>query len=107
MISAQVEGWLSEGWRPSTAQGVEGVGVDVFPRISGTELEEDAAHADAHDSADLERPEADGVDLRLGPPGTLQAQAAQGDGHSAPWSTPFDPFSAMRLKGMGRADAIN
>lgn len=64
--------------RRSTAQGVEGVGVEILPGIGGAHLKQDAAHADANDDADLEQLETDGIDLRLGPFGTLQSQAAQG-----------------------------
>src|SRR6266567_3424567 len=61
----------------STAQSMEGVGVDVLPWIGAAHLEQDAAHADADDGADLEQLEADGVYLRLGPFRSLQGQAAQ------------------------------
>ena len=61
----------------STTQGMEGLGVDVFPGISRAHLEHDTAYAYRHDGADLEQPGADGVDLGLSPLGALQAQPAQ------------------------------
>ena len=64
--------------RISTAQGVEGLSEDIFPGIGGVELQGNAADADAHDGADLEQLETDGIDLSLGPVCALQAQSAQG-----------------------------
>jgi len=66
-------------WRPaavSAAQGVEGLCEEFFPGISRVELKEDAAHADAHDGADLEQLETDRIDLSLRPFGALEAQPA-------------------------------
>jgi hypothetical protein len=48
-----------------------------FPGICGAESEEDAAHADPDDGADLEQLEADRIHLRLGPLCAFQAQPAQ------------------------------
>jgi hypothetical protein len=56
---------------------VEGLRIDVFPGISGAHLEQDAAHADAHDGAGLEQFEADGIDLCLGPLGAFQTKPSQ------------------------------
>ena len=48
--------------------------MDIFPGIGGAHLEHDAAGADAHDCADLEQLESDGIDLCLGPLGAFQGQ---------------------------------
>src|ERR1700686_3674113 len=67
-------------WPPaalSAAQGVEGLCEEVFPGIGRVELKHDAAHADAHDGADLEQLETDRIDLSLSPLCALQAQPAQ------------------------------
>ena len=61
----------------SAAQRIEGASVDVLPRIVGVHLQQHAAGADTDPGADLEQPEPDGIHLRLGPLGTLQAQATQ------------------------------
>jgi len=74
MGTAAVEIGFWEGAAgPSAAQGVEDVCVDVFPGISRAELEPHAAHAQPDDGPDLEQLEAEGIDLGLGPLGTLQA----------------------------------
>jgi hypothetical protein len=44
---------------------VENLCVDLFPGISGTELQQYAAYADAYDGADLEQLQADRIHLRL------------------------------------------
>jgi len=79
LSSARLEAGLVVGVRPkpSAAQCVEGLCKEVFPGIRGTELQQDAAHADADDGADLEQLQPDGIDLRLGPLGAFQAQPAQ------------------------------
>ena len=91
MIAAQMEGGLfgAMGVR-STAQGVEGSRVDIFPWISRAEFEQHAAHADADDGADLEQLEPDGVGPRLTPCSAFQ-------GHSA------HPPRLRRCRGSGRA----
>src|SRR5580692_6245197 len=61
----------------SAAQSVEGLGVEILPGIGGTELEQDATHADPNDGADLQQLEADGIHLGLGPGSTFQSQAPQ------------------------------
>jgi hypothetical protein len=74
-----VSNGVVERWHgASTAQGVEGGRVDVFPGVGGAHLEYDPAHAHAYDSADLEQLETDGIDLRLRPLGPFQSQAPQG-----------------------------
>ena len=67
------------GWwqRVSTAQSMEGLREDIFPGIGGSELEQDAAHADSDDGADLEQLEPDRIDLRLGPLSAFEAEPAQ------------------------------
>jgi hypothetical protein len=64
--------------RSSTAQGVEGLSVDVLPRIGAAHLEGDAAHADADQGADLEQLKAEGIDLGLSPLGPFESQSPQG-----------------------------
>ena len=52
-----------------------GVGEDRLPGISRTELQPHAARAHAHDGADFEPLEANGIDAGLGPLRALQSQA--------------------------------
>lgn len=42
-------------------------------RVRRTHLEQDASHADVHDDADLEEPEADRIDLGLCSLGTFES----------------------------------
>jgi len=58
----------------SAAQGAIGAGVEVLPGIGETHFQLDAAHADAHQRADLEPLEPDGIDLSLSPLRALQGQ---------------------------------
>jgi hypothetical protein len=62
----------------SAAQGVEGMDEDILPWIGAAHLEQDAAHADADDGADLEQLQPDGIDLGFGPLGALEGQPTQG-----------------------------
>src|ERR1700758_256893 len=61
----------------SAAQCVEGVGVDFFPRVSGTELEQYATDAEPHDGADFEQLQSDRIHLRLCPGSAFQPQPSQ------------------------------
>jgi len=63
--------------RRSTAQCVEGSRIDIFPRVTRTELQQHAAYAEAHDSPDFEQLQADRIDLRLGPLGAFEGQPPQ------------------------------
>ena len=53
---------------------MEGVREDVFPGISRAELQEDPAHADPYDGADLEQLETVGINLSLGPLSAFEGQ---------------------------------
>ena len=58
------------GQRASTAQGIEGLCVEVFPGIGGTHFQAHAARAEPHEGTDFEQFQADGIDLGLSPLGS-------------------------------------